>query len=488
MNLDTRRKLTRDLPLYQTLSENLLYVQALYQQSYDARFRPFLSGGQLKAALIYIDGLTDTEQVEEYVMDVLMSQDKPVTNLQQALKETLPVLDAKEIFTIADCITSVSSGYPILFLQGEKNALSLALSKMETRSIEEPEAESLIRGPREGFIEKIEINTSLIRRRIASPHLKMEQLTIGTYTKTKVILSYIEGKAQPELVKRMRHKLNQIKLDGVLDSGYLEGAIKDDPYSPFPQFMTSERPDVASANLLEGRIVVLVDGTPFTLIAPVSFSSFIQAPEDYYYGFIIASAVRLLRYFFIFLSITLPSLYVAILAFHQEMIPTTLVTTIATSREAVPFPAFIEALMMEVTFEALREAGLRLPKQIGPAVSIVGGLVIGQSAVQAGIVSAPMVIIVALTGIASFIVPRYSQGIALRLLRFPIIFLAGLMGLFGLTIGLILVVTHLCRLTSLGVPYLRTNRKGSWKDTLIRAPWKLLNKRGYTAGQSQKGN
>ena len=473
----------QDVLVYQDLSTNLAYFKALYKHSYDVIFRPFLSGGKIKAALIYMEGLTDTEQMEEQVMDILMREPDPVSNLKQVLKDTLPVLDAKEVSTLLDCIESISIGYPILLLQDEKKALSLGLSKMEARSIEEPEAENVIRGPRDGFIEKVKVNTSLIRRRITSPSLKMEQLTIGRYSKTEVIISYINGKADPKNVKMMRDKLSQIKIDGVLDSGYLEGLIKDHPYSPFPQLMTTERPDVAAANLLEGRIVVLVDGTPFTMIAPVSFSSFIQAPEDFYYGFIFGSAIRLLRYFFIFLSVTLPSLYVAILTFHQEMIPTTLLTTIATSREAVPFPAFVEALMMEVTFEALREAGIRLPKQIGAAVSIVGGLVIGQAAVQAGIVSAPMVIVVALTGIASFLVPRYSQGIALRLLRFPIIFLAGLMGLFGLMLGIITIVIHLCRLTSLGVPYLASMRQRAWEDNLIVAPWKSLKKRNYTAGQ-----
>ena len=490
MSTGQQHEAIEKLPIYQDLSKNLAYLQALYKHSYDAKFRSFLPGEQVSASLIYMDGLTDTDQIEEHVMEILMKPDTSVSDLKQTMKEMLPVVDVTEVSSLYDCIGSISAGYPILMFEEEKAALSLGLSKMETRSIEEPEAESIVRGPREGFIEKIKVNTSLIRRRIASPHLKMEQLTIGTYSKTKIVLAYIEGKAKQEHVKTMRDKLSQIKMDSVLDSGYLEGFIKDHPYSPFPQLMTTERPDVAAANLMEGRIVVLVDGTPFTLIAPVSFSSFIQAPEDFYYGYLIGSAVRLLRYFFIFISITLPSLYVAILSFHQEMIPTTLITTIAASREAVPFPAFIEALMMEVTFEALREAGLRLPKQIGAAVSIVGGLVIGQSAVQAGIVSAPMVIVVALTGIASFLVPRYSQGIALRLLRFPIIFLSGLMGLFGMMLGLITIIIHLSRLTSLGVPYLIPMKKGtaSWEDTLVRAPWRSLNKRGNSAEQPQKGN
>lgn len=477
MNQTDQEALKQVLPLFKELSKNLSFLQGTYENCYDVTFRTFFIGDHTEAVLLYMEGLSDTKQIENNVMDTLMEEDSSFSNIHKAVKEKLHVLDTKEIDTFADCVTYVSTGYSILLLQQENCALALGLVKTEKRSIEEPAAESLVRGPREGFIEEIQTNTSLIRRKISSPTLKMQSFKVGSYTKTEVVIAYIEGKADKNVLETLKTRISQIEMDGVLESGYIEGCIKDNPYSPFPQLLTTERPDVAASNLLEGRIVILVDGTPFILIAPVSFYSFIQSPEDYYFGFLIGSSVRLLRYIFIFFSVTLPSLYVAILTFHQEMIPTTLLITIASSREAIPFPAFVEAIMMEVTFEALREAGLRLPKQIGAAVSIVGGLVIGQAAVQAGIVSAPMVIVVSLTGIASFLVPRYSQGIALRLLRFPIIFLAGTLGLFGLMLGIITIVIHLCKLTSIGVPYLPPLRNGAWKDVLFRVPWRSFHKR-----------
>ena len=231
--------------------------------------------------------------------------------------------------------------------------------------------------------------------------------------------------------------------------------IEDNPNSPFPQIMTTERPDVACSNLfLGGRAVILVEGTPFCLIAPISFFSLIQSQEDYYRRFMIGTLIRWLRYLFLGLSLLLPSVYIAVLTFHHEMVPSPLLLSMAASRETVPFPAIIEALIMEITFEALREAGVRLPKQIGSAVSIVGALVIGQASVQAGLVSAPMVIVVAITGISSFMMPRYIAGIAIRMLRFPIMLLAGTLGLLGIIMGVIAIVIHLCNLRSFGVPYL----------------------------------
>ena len=233
-------------------------------------------------------------------------------------------------------------------------------------------------------------------------------------------------------------------------------------------------------------MVILVDGTPFVLVAPITFFSLLQSPEDYYQRYLISSVIRILRFVFMVFSLVLPSLYVAVLTYHQEMVPTNLLISAASSRESVPFPALVEALMMEITFEALREAGVRLPKQVGAAVSIVGALVIGQAAVQAGLISAPMIIVVAITGIASFMVPHYSQGISLRMLRFPIMLLAGSLGLLGIMLGVITIVVHLCTLRSFGVPYLSPIaplKDRELKDTLIRAPWWKMNTRPRLTGE-----
>lgn len=349
--------------------------------------------------------------------------------------------------------------------------------KFEKRAIEEPAAESGIRGPREGFTESLGVNTALVRRIIKDPALKMKPLHVGTYTKTKVVVSYIEGLVDSTLLEEIENRINRIEIDGILESGYIEEFIEDHPYSPFPQVLYSERPDVVSANLLEGRTIIMIDGTPFALIAPVSFFSLFQSQEDYYERFWIGTFIRMLRFLFLAVSLFLPSIYVAITTFHQEMIPTDLLLSIASSREGVPFPAIVEAIMMEFAFEALREAGVRLPKQIGSAVSIVGALVIGQAAVEAGIVSAPMVIVVSITGIASFLIPRYSIGLAIRLLRFPIIILAGFLGLIGVMLAFIILLIHLANLKSFGLPYLSpisTTQKNTLRDTIIRSPlWKM---------------
>ncbi|TCK05541.1 UNVERIFIED_ORG: GerA spore germination protein [Anoxybacillus amylolyticus] len=292
----------------------------------------------------------------------------------------------------------------------------------------------------------------------------------------------MEGIAAPELVAEIEKRLGGIELDGVLETGYIEEIIQDHPYSPFPQVLNTERPDVAVASLLEGRIVIVQDGTPFVLVMPVSFYSLMQSSEDYYQRSLISTLIRWLRYLFLLVSLLLPSVYIAILTFHQEMMPTTLSLTVAASRERVPFPAFVEALIMEIVFEALREAGVRLPKQAGAAVSIVGALVIGQAAVQAGLVSTPMIMVVALTGIASFTIPRFTTGIALRVLRFPMMILAGSLGLLGVMLGVLLILIHLASLRSLGVPYLSidaptaSHRMG---DVLVRTPWWKLNARPH---------
>jgi len=314
----------------------------------------------------------------------------------------------------------------------------------------------------------------------------MKSMKIGSYTNTDVVIAYIEGLADHTLIEEVENRLQRIEIDSVLESGYIEELIEDNSYSPFPQLVNTERPDVAAANLLEGRVVILVDGTPFVLIAPISFFSLLQSPEDYYQRYMISSIIRILRFVFMVLSLLLPSLYVAVLTYHQEMVPTALLISVASSRESVPFPALVEALMMEVTFEALREAGVRLPKQVGAAVSIVGALVIGQAAVQAGLVSAPMVIVVAITGVSSFMVPHYTQGIALRMLRFPIILLAGTLGLLGVMLGVITIVVHLCTLRSFGIPYLTPIApvKGrELKDALIRAPWWKMDTRPHLTGE-----
>jgi hypothetical protein len=265
-----------------------------------------------------------------------------------------------------------------------------------------------------------------------------------------------------------------------LGSGYIEEFIEDAPFSPFPQIQNTERPDVVCASLAEGKIAIVVDNTPFVLIVPMTFWTGLQAAEDYYERFLYTTFIRWVRFALLNIALFFPSLYVAITTFHPQLLPTNLIISVAAAREGIPFPAVVEAIIMEFMFEALREAGIRLPKPVGSAVSIVGALVIGQAAVQAGIISAPMVIVVAATGIASFGIPRYNLGIAYRMLRFPILILAGMLGIFGVIVGAISILIHLVTLRSFGVPYLSPlapRGNGSLKDVLVRAPRWSMNER-----------
>ncbi|WP_372516760.1 spore germination protein [Paenibacillus silviterrae] len=478
-----------DHNLDSSLQQNEAQLRTVYAHCSDVIFRSFAIG-EVKSMLIYIEGLSDAERIEEYIIAPLMREEIGIHNdLRQLVERKITASSATEVATISDCIDQLSNGNPILLRDNEARGLAFGLNKWEKRGVEEPSAEVGVRGPREGFTETLRTNTSQLRRIIRSPQLKLESMTLGEYTQTNIVIAYIEGLADETLIEEIKNRLGRIRIDGILESGYIEEMIEDNPYSPFPQLLSTERPDVVCGNLLEGRAAILVAGTPFALVAPVSFFTLLQAAEDYYQRFWISSIIRWLRYGFCLISLLLPALYVAVLTFHQEMVPGALIISMASSREAVPFPAIVEVLIMEITFEALREAGVRLPKQIGAAVSIVGALVIGQAAVQAGIVSAPMVIIVAITGIASFMIPRYVAGIAIRMLRFPMILLAGSLGFLGVMMGIIAIVLHLCSLRSFGLPYLSTSstpKLGELKDVLFRAPWWMLDKRPRLTGSFDK--
>ncbi|MED4750462.1 spore germination protein [Brevibacillus choshinensis] len=481
-------------PSQTLLDKNLAHTEemlrSLYTNCSDIVFRSFLIFGSTPALLIYIDGLANIEEVDARVLAPLMvGRGNNEMSTNDFLQKAIPVSKWQEINTLEACVESISCGFPVLLIDQQESAISIGLPKWEKRAVEEPVAEGVVRGPREGFTESISVNTSLLRRLIKTPALKMERKQIGGFTKTYIIVAYIEGLAEPSLVAEVNSRLDRIVIDGILESGYIEEMIEDQPSSPFPQILSTERPDVVCGNLLEGRIAIIVDGTPFVLIAPTTLFSLLQSSEDYYQRSIASTAIRWLRYFFTVISFVLPSLYVALITYHHEMVPTSLLISMASSREAVPFPALVEAMIMEVTFEALREAGVRLPKQVGAAVSIVGALVIGQAAVQAGLVSAPMVIVVAITGIASFMIPHYIAGISIRLLRFPMMLLAGTLGLLGIMLGIIVAVVHLCALRSLGVPYLSPVgplKVQELKDTLVRAPWWMMDTRPNLTGEPNK--
>jgi spore germination protein len=459
-----------------SLDVNEQFLTHLFEDCSDVLIRPFQLHHQTKALFVFVDGLIQTQFVNE-AMKALMLLDVDELTIEHILHQDLPISQASLERDYAKVLVGILSGDTCLLVDGQQEAILIGMRGPVTRSISEPETESVIRGPREGFVENLRVNTSLLRRKIKTPQLKMKPLLLGKQSNTNVVVAYMHDIANPELVDEVITRLHKINIDGVLESGYIEELIQDDAYSPFPQIQYTERPDVVASALLQGRVAMILDGTPFVLIVPFVFVNILQASEDYYERFQISSLLRWLRYIFLFLSLTAPALYVAITTFHHELLPTSLLLSIAASREAIPFPAVVEAFIMEISFEALREAGVRLPKAIGSAVSILGALVIGQAAVQAGIVSAPMVIVISITGIASFTIPRYNGAIALRMLRFPVLIAASIFGIYGIFLCLFLLVGHLASLRSFGIPYLSPLAPFSsadLKDVIIRAPlWQM---------------
>ncbi|MGO4528179.1 spore germination protein [Paenibacillus sp. 2TAF8] len=462
-----KQETQQDLPLTGDLAIDEETLRAVFTDCSDVIFHSFETAGFTSALCVYCVGLCDTERLERQVL-------APVQEIGLESAQ-VPLSSVKTVETSKQAADAILEGEALLLLEGSNVATTYPLYKAANRSTEEPLAESTVRGARDGFTESLATNLSLVRKRLKTPALKFRTRTVGESSNTSIALAYVEGIIDASLVKEVEQRLDRLRVRDILESQYIEEDIIDQRFSPFPQMIATERPDVVSSNLMEGRFAILVDGTPFTLVAPVTLFSMLQSPEDYYQYVFMSVFLRWLRYVFYVLSLLLPSAYVAITTYHQEMIPTVLLLSIARAREEIPFPALVEALIMEIAFEALREAGVRLPKQVGSAVSIVGALIIGQAATTAGIVSAPMIIIVAITGIASFMIPRYSASISTRLLRFPIMLLAGTLGLIGVMLGIILIVIHLSSLRSFGAPYLSpvapTNAKGL-KDLWWRpAPW-----------------
>jgi spore germination protein KA len=475
--------------LSRDLKQNIQSIKSTLGKSSDLVTREFRigQGGKIHVAAIYTDGLADQTTVSNFVMKVLMIETreadldrllKPQNVLQVLKEQALTLGDVKEIQDWKQLYLSVVSGDTVLIIDGLDKAIAASTKGWENRGVTEPSSQTVIRGPREGFSESIRTNTALIRRKIRSPRLWLEQRQIGEVTQTEVGIMYIKGIVNDKVVQEVRERLDRIKIDGILESGYIEELIQDETLTPFPTMYNTERPDVIAAGLLEGRVAILIDGTPFVLLVPMVFVGFFQSAEDYYQRYDIGNFLRVLRYIAFFMALLVPSLYVAIITYHQEMIPTTLVISLAAQREGVPFPAFIEAIIMELTFEILREAGVRMPRAIGSAISIVGALVIGESAVAAGLISPAMVIVVSITAIASFVSPAFNLAIAVRMLRFGFLILAAVLGLYGIVVALLILVLHLCSLRSFGVPYLTPMAPfiaQDQKDTIFRFPiWAMF--------------
>ncbi|HRY13213.1 MAG TPA: spore germination protein [Syntrophomonadaceae bacterium] len=472
-------------PLSNDLQQNSTDLRTLLERCSDVVFKEFSFGPQRqwRGLMIFFDGLVDKRELEQHLLKPLMMELNMLReerswnkgNVLQLVQESVvSVAEVKPVEDIQAVCHHVGSGDAVLLIDGYNKALVAGTRSWQGRSVQAPENEAVIRGPKESFTETIRFNTALLRRRIKSTNFKIETMVLGRITKTDVVVCYIDSVASPELVAEVKERLSAIDIDGVLDTGYLEEFLEDNHRTIFAQIEYTEKPDRVCGHLLEGQVCIMVDGSPIALILPTSFPRFWIASEDYYERFLFASLTRIIRFTSFFVALLLPSLFVATITYHHEMVPSPLYQTIAATREGVPFPAFVEALLLEITFELLREAGIRLPHAIGPAISIVGALIIGDAAVKAGLVSTPMVVIVAFTGIASFVVPAYNAGISVRLARFGFLLVGGLMGLFGIVIALLIMLIHMASLQSFGLHYLSPVapfNKREMTDIIVRRPW-----------------
>ncbi|MCT8139421.1 spore germination protein [Anaerobacillus sp. CMMVII] len=487
--MDIKERLAQEVFL--RLKKNVEEVEVILGNSSDLVKREFstMEPMNLDCCLLYIEGLIDTSIIDQTILSPLLNNNQKYDVLDKlSTEEKVNTLEKKLLLIsslstatkLEEVIDKLLAGNTILFLDHSEKAFVLPTQGWETRGIEEPQTETVIRGPRDGFVESIRTNIALVRRRIRDPMFRLISMQIGKRSKTDIGILYIEGLVREGLVDEVLQRLNKIEIDAILESNYVEELISDTPSSPFLTAQGTERPDKIAAGLYEGKVAILVDNTPFALLVPTHFWSFLSASDDYYTHFWMAAFFRFIRYTAFIISLTLPSLFVLLVSFHQEMIPTPLAITIAAGREIVPLPVLLEAIIMELAFELMREAGLRMPKPIGQAVSIVGSLIIGQAAVEAGLVSPIMVIVVATTGIASFAIPNYFASVSVRLVRFPILLASGLLGLLGFATVFVVVLIHALSLRSFGEPYLAPIfpfNASDQKDTLFRSPLWTMGKR-----------
>ena len=429
----------------ETIKEEVKY---LFNNTSDLILYEFTTLCGNLALAVYLDGLVDRVILnEELIRPLIQNLVSP-----EDILTTVFISGAKEIFNIGEIINPLTNGNAILFIEDIERAYSFEINKWNTRSIVEPGSERVVRGPKEGFIEDIQVNQSLIRRKIRNSNLVFEDYILGTQTNTKVSLVYIKGIVKEEILEELRSRIKRISLDGVLDSEYIEYYIEDAPKSMICTIGHTEKPNVVAGSILEGRIGIICDGSPDVLTVPKLFIENLQMADDYYSRHQYSTFLRMLRLISLVTSIFLPGLLVSLKTFHQEMIPTKLLMTMATNVENVPFTPLIEAIVMIFFLEMIKESGLRIPNNIGTAVTVVSGLVLGQTAVQAGLVGPIMVIVIALSGITEFIVPEQKEMIVMY--RLIILLLGGTLGLFGIACGTVIMIAHLISVKSFGVPYM----------------------------------
>ena len=480
-----------------SMKENQVTVQLLCAGCDDIIVRPMRLGvkEQVDCLVVYIESAVSNMMLEDSVIGKLLNHlwELDEEEIRRAVEENgLGISDVKELETMEECMAALLAGNAIFFLDGYERALKIGSKGYPDMGVVKADSEKVLRGSKEAFSESAKVNTALVRKRIRTTDLKVEELFVGQQSNTLIALVYMENLAYPNLLAEIKERIGKVPIDSVLDSGIVEQLTADTWYSPFPQFQTTERPDRAAAAVLEGRILLLCDNTPVSLLLPTTMNSLLQTGDDYYGHFEIASLLRCLRYLAVFLAFSLPGLYLAVTGFHPQILPTNLILSMAQARRGVPFPAMVEVLLLEISFELMREAGLRMPGPIGDMIGIVGGLIIGQAAVTANLISPIIVIIDALTALGSFSIPNEELSEAFRLLKYGMIFLCGFFGLYGFVMGWLLLLIHLAGLRSFGIPYLMpfaaVGKDGisRWTDGLLRAPMRRLNRRPVYARRERR--
>jgi len=434
----------------------------------------------VKIKVIGIDGMIDSKQTSEYIVKplILGSPFREVKSEDEAYEIAkngfLYHIAQDEVNTLKDAVTAILEGNTVVVFDNVKKAIAFDAKNIPQRGIQASEDENVLKGAKDTFIENIRTNTALVRKKIKSNELRFEKFTAGYESNTPINIVYMNNTVDMEVLKKVREKIKNINTSNLISAENFESSIRDNEYSIFPQLHYTERVDKFCANIIDGKIGILIDGLPIAYIIPGLLAMFFQAPEDYADNYMLTSILRVLRYVCFAISLILPAFYVAITTFHHEMVPTNLLKSIIESKEGVPFSSFIEILLLLFAFEILLEASLRLPKSIGSTISIIGGLIVGEAAVNAKFLSPAVVVIVAITGIAGFVIPNRSFANSTRICRMIMVFAAGVSGLFGISFVLLIILAYLCKLETFGVPYLTpfigNEGKNSLKDTLIRLP------------------
>lgn len=471
------------------LAQNVILLRTVFRDCNDIKFRFFKIGGR-QSLLVSLDGMTDIRKLENNVLKPLMAITTPTIDFKKLIEEQLAIVAPKIEISANTAIEAVMSGNALIMIDGMREMLSIATTKHVKRNVSIPALEENIRGPQDAFNETLADNLVLLRRRARDTNIKIRIFEVGERSKTAIALIYSANLVKPGLTEEVERRLRNIRVDSILLSKEVEEFLVEHPWTPFPQIESTERPEKIMGAVYEGRVGILVDNTPAAIIVPCTYASIMQAVDDYTIPASVASLVRFSRHVAAFLAIYLPGLYIAIVSFHPGMLPTGLAISLAELRARTPFPSFLEAILMEVLLELFQEAVIRLPKKVASAASMVGAFVIGNTVVQAGLVNPFLVVVTATTAISSYVMPFYSFGLGLRALRIPILFLAAVLGLYGVMLGVLILTVHLCSLRNFGESYLGdmfdVDTFSDWKDKLIRVPQKFMKTRPIQFGAQDR--